>query len=215
MPFMNEMFRYVALGDSTGVGTGARDGGYVERLFQRLRAQGVHAGLLNLCQNGATTYDARAQAERAASKRPALVTLGVGSNDAWRLTPLSAFEENLKHIGDSLERSRAHVLVCNIADFSLSPIAAAAGARLNLPTAMLRARIEGLNAVIGSLGQRPRFEVIDLFSLSQQVLPTRPDFFCPDGFHPSAAGYDHWAEVLWPHVEKVSRGWFHAASGAA
>ena len=47
--------RYVALGDSSGVGVGARNGGYVEHLFQRLRRVRAGVGLLNLAMSGATS----------------------------------------------------------------------------------------------------------------------------------------------------------------
>ena len=212
MPVMSQMFRYVAIGDSTGVGTGAQDGGYVERLFQRLRATGVQAGLLNLCQNGATSRESCLQADRAASKQPAMVTLGVGANDVWRLTPVSAFEANLGHIGEVLEKSGASVVVCNIADMSLSPIALTAAKQLNLPMSILQARIAALNQCITAMGARRNFQVVDLFSPSQQLLPSRPELFSSDGFHPSAQGYDHWAEVLWPHVEAVARAWRSSAA---
>jgi lysophospholipase L1-like esterase len=48
---------YVALGDSTGAGVGARDGGYVLRLFKRIEEQRPGSKLVNLCVSGATTTD--------------------------------------------------------------------------------------------------------------------------------------------------------------
>ena len=55
---MGRIFRYVALGDSTAVGTGADfGGGYPERLFQRMRAQSWPVGILNLAQNGSVSRD--------------------------------------------------------------------------------------------------------------------------------------------------------------
>ena len=48
---------YVALGDSTGVGVGARNGGYVARLFQRIERVRPASRLTNLCVSGATTAD--------------------------------------------------------------------------------------------------------------------------------------------------------------
>src|ERR1700686_1245461 len=52
---MTQSFRYVALGDSTGLGVGAeRDGGYVDRLAQRLSRSVEGLSVENLCRNGAT-----------------------------------------------------------------------------------------------------------------------------------------------------------------
>src|SRR5678815_5238823 len=40
---------YVALGDSTGYGVGAREGGYVKRLFDRINERRSGSTLQNLC----------------------------------------------------------------------------------------------------------------------------------------------------------------------
>ena len=48
---------YVALGDSTGSGVGAREGGYVIRLFKRIEERRAGSKLTNLCVSGATTED--------------------------------------------------------------------------------------------------------------------------------------------------------------
>ena len=50
---------YVALGDSTGVGVGARrGGGYVARLFERIERVRPGSRVVNLCVSGARTDDA-------------------------------------------------------------------------------------------------------------------------------------------------------------
>src|SRR5687768_2353819 len=48
---------YVALGDSTGSGVGATQGGYVARLFKRIVTHRPGSRLTNLCFSGATTSD--------------------------------------------------------------------------------------------------------------------------------------------------------------
>jgi len=212
---MSSLFRYVALGDSSGVGVGSdADGGYPERLFRKLRASGVNAGILNLSESGATSFDLVArQLEPAASKRPALVTLGIGNNDAWRLVPQEAFGENLRRIGDALESTGARVVVCNIIDLAHAPAAAAAEAWVGLTRSVVTGRVRELNAHLDLLAGRPRFEVVDLFSFSQRELPAHPEYFSPDGFHPSGAGYDRWADLCWPAVERAASQW-SAAQGS-
>ena len=49
--------RYLALGDSTGAGIGAKEGGYVARLFKRIVARRPGSELINECVSGATTSD--------------------------------------------------------------------------------------------------------------------------------------------------------------
>jgi acyl-CoA thioesterase-1 len=214
---MSSLFRYVALGDSTGVGVGADSaGGYPERLFQRLRASGVRAGILNLARSGATCADLVArQLGQVAGKRPALVTVGIGTNDVWRLVPTERFASHVQRIGDVLETSGARVVVCNIIDLAHAPAAAAAQAWLGLQGPVITERVRELNAVLGTLGRRPGFEVVDLFGLGSSELAHHPEYFSPDGFHPSAAGYQRWAELCWPAVERAAAAWQQTAAHAA
>lgn len=202
------IFRYVALGDSTGVGVGAsNDGGYPERLYQRLKRAGVRAGILNLAQSGATSSHLISyQLDKAVEVRPALVTLGIGSNDLWRMVPVSGFALNLEHIADRLASTGAHVVVSNLIDLSRAPIASMLDA-IQIPRAVLVARIIDFNARIAALKARPSFTVVDLFSLSVEQGPSFVELFGSDGFHPSAKGYERWADALWPHVEAIARGW--------
>ncbi len=204
-----ELFRYVALGDSTGLGVGnLSDGGYPERLFRRLKASGINAGILNLARSGATTREVmQEQVQKAVSMRPSLVTLGVGANDLWRMVPLGTFEMNLKLIANQLEASRAEIVVSNLVDLTQAPIAGLVDAFLNIPRALFVRRVVEMNDRLNSLGRRPRFTVVDLFSLSARELSAHPEYFCPDGFHPSAAGYDRWAELMWPAVHAVASRW--------
>ena len=66
---MAEKIVHVALGDSTGVGVGAREGGgYVARIFRRVERERPGSRLINLCVSGATTADVlREQAGRVAT----------------------------------------------------------------------------------------------------------------------------------------------------
>src|ERR671915_2494616 len=84
---------YVALGDSTGVGVGARKGGgYVARLFERIERVRPGSRLVNLCVSGAATGDVlRSQVVRVGEARPTLVTLGVGINDLTRMSAPEQF----------------------------------------------------------------------------------------------------------------------------
>lgn len=214
---MSSLFRYVALGDSSGVGVGAdADGGYPERLWRKLRASGVHAGILNLAQSGATSADLLArQLDRGISKRPALVTIGIGTNDVWRMVPIPSFAENMRRTADALEASGAHVVVCNIIDLAHAPAAAAAEAWLGLARAQITERVREFNAQLASLAKRPRFEVVDLFAFSQRELPTHPEYFSPDGFHPSRAGYERWADLCWPAAQRAAAEWATGQVSAA
>src|SRR5713226_4329646 len=193
-----KLFKYVALGDSTGVGIGGQaDGGYPERLFRRLKLTGINAGILNLARSGATTSEVlQGQVQKAVSTRPALITLAIGANDLWRMIPLGTFEMNLKLIANALEASEAEIVVSNLVDLTL-----------RVPRALFARRVQEINERLNALARRPRFTVVDVFSLTSRELPSHPEYFCPDGFHPSPAGYDRWAELMWPAVEHIAQRW--------
>jgi lysophospholipase L1-like esterase len=203
------LFRYVALGDSTSVGVGAAaDGGYPERIYQRLKAAGVPAGILNLGQSGATTREVVAgPVQKAVEVRPALVTLAVGTNDLWRMVPVGTFESQLKSIGTQLEKTGATVLVSNLIDLSLAPISALVESALRIPRTTFNQRISEFNDRLALLCRRHKFQLVDLFAVSQRELRGATDFFAADGFHPSAKGYERWAQEVWPHAEASARAW--------
>ena len=202
------LFRYAALGDSTSVGVGASEGGYPERLGRRLKTLGVPVGLLNLGVSGATSAQlAGRPAERAAGSKPDLITLGIGTNDAWRLVPEEIFARQLGAIVEQLARSGAPVIAFNIADLGRSPVARIASSWVGITAEQITARIQQLNRHIDALAARPNWTVVDLFTESRRAMESRNDLFSPDGFHPSAAGYDLWAELAWPHARRIAEQW--------
>ncbi len=203
------LFRYVALGDSTGVGVGAaHDGGYPERLYRRLKAANVPAGILNLAQSGAKTADVLSrQVNKAVAARPALITLGIGSNDLWRMVPAQTFASNLTAIANHLEQSGARVIVSTLFDLTLAPIASMVQGMLGISLSSVGERIHDFNQHLFALARRPGFEVVDLYSPTHREKQRVGELFSADGFHPSAAGYDQWAHTLWPRVEAVAKAW--------
>src|ERR1041385_4406374 len=114
---------YVALGDSTGAGVGARDGGYVARLFKRLEERRPQSKLSNLCVSGATTADlVRDQLERSVALNPDLVTIGIGINDIGHGLTIDQFAKNFDEILSTLkEKTHATIVVTNIPDISTAP----------------------------------------------------------------------------------------------
>lgn len=213
---MAELFRYIALGDSSAVGIGAtQGGGYPERLYQRLKNHGYPVGILNLGVSGATTRDLLyGQVQKAAAKRAELITLGIGTNDLWRLIPVGTFQSNLKLIADALEKTGGEVLVSNIIDLGHAPVAAMVETLLGVPRTAFQKRVDEFNDIIARMARRPRFTVIDLFGFSKETLPRHPEYFSADGFHPSSAGYEAWTNLLWPKVQALADGW-RSAQGAA
>jgi lysophospholipase L1-like esterase len=212
----NRFFRYAALGDSSAVGVGASDGGYPERLGRRVKDLGIPVGLLNLGISGATAAQiAGPVAQRAAGNRPDMITLGIGTNDAWRLVPEESFARHLAAIADQVDRCGAPVIVFNIADLGRSPAARIASSWVGITAEQITARVQELNRHIAALAARPGWKLVDLFSQSREAMASRNDLFSPDGFHPSAAGYALWAELAWPQAREIAERWRARASASA
>jgi|SRR5438067_4533321 len=184
---------HLALGDSTGTGVGASSGGgYPERLCSLLRAADPALRLINLSRNGDTSADLIAdQLPRASRTQPRLITICIGINDLGLQLPDDAFALNLEEIALALRKLDAPIVIGNIPDLALAP----AVQRL-VPRSLYEKRIEIFNEHVTATAARHHLAPVDLYSWSRELLPEHPEFFSPDGFHPSAYGYQVWAERM-------------------
>ena len=190
---------YVALGDSTGSGVGARNGGYVARLFTRLQEHRAGSELVNLCVSGATTADVvRGQLQRGVQRSPDLVTLGIGINDIGHGLTIDQFAKNYDEILSTLKQNtKAAIVVTNIPDISSAP---------RIPVSMraeYQRQMELFNTRLEEIAKRHEVTVFDIFTITRRDLPSHPEYFSADGFHPSDAGYELWAEEMWPTLASV------------
>jgi lysophospholipase L1-like esterase len=189
---------YIALGDATGLGLGSLHGGYPIRLLMRLRTLQPRMRLLNLCQSGARTLDVlQSQVPDAEKLRPALITIVTGLADVLIDEPEQALSHNLEEIAVRLCQIGAPVVMGNLPDVGLAPAVRRAGAL------MLARRIEVANEHIEATAHRHGFSLVDLHGIGRQGLAQHPEWFSPDGFHPSDAGYEAWTEICWPAVRDV------------
>jgi lysophospholipase L1-like esterase len=190
---------YVALGDSTGAGVGAVDGGYVIRLHKRILEERPGSQLANLCVSGATTGDVvRGQLDNGISKNPQLVTLGIGINDIGHGASIEQFAQNYERILRTLtEKTDAQVVVTNIPDISSAPV---------VPSSLrdeYRRQIVTFNQRLEEIANRHGVTVFDIYSITTRDLPSHAEYFSRDGFHPSDAGYELWASEMWPTVARA------------
>ena len=190
---------YVALGDSTGAGIGAREGGYVLRLFNRLVEQRPGSKLTNLCVSGATTEDLiRGQLERGVAMNPDLVTVGIGINDIGHGLTLDQFSKNYEEILTTLrEKTHAEIVVTNIPDISSAP---------RIPGPMrsgYQRQIIQFSERLEEIAKRHGVTVFDIYTVTKDELPSHPEYFSADGFHPSDLGYELWATQMWPTLARV------------
>ena len=187
---------YVALGDSTGVGVGARrGGGYPARLVDRLSAEGRPLRLVNACVSGARVADVlEGQLPAALAAVPALVTLGIGINDVTHGTDLARFATDYARVAEALARTRARVVVVNVPDLALSPLAQGEEMRRQI-----RHRIALVNGVIEAAARRNGFALVDLYAATERELAADgARLLSEDQFHPSDAGYERWTDLVQP-----------------
>jgi len=198
-PMISGPVVYVALGDSTGYGIGAREGGYVKRLFDRINERRPTSTLQNLCVSGATTDDlVRGQLDRAVELNPDLVTVGIGINDIGHGLTLEQFSKNYETILSTLkEKTHAQIVVTNIPDVSSAP---------RIPDSMrstYQRQIDQFCKRLVEIAERHGVTIFDIYTITKDELPSHPEYFSNDGFHPSDEGYEFWATQMWPTVAKV------------
>lgn len=190
---------YVALGDSTGVGVGARNGGYPARLFKHFSERRPGSRMTNLCVSGATTVAVLdGQLDQALAAKADLITLGIGINDIGHGLTVDEFGRNYETILSKLKsQSGAILIVTNIPDISAAPqIPEFARRRYHQLILDFNQRLEEIAA-------RHSVRVFDIYTITNRELPAHPEYLSGDGFHPSDKGYELWAEQMWPELAKV------------
>ncbi len=190
---------YVALGDSTGAGVGARNGGYVARLFKRLEARRPQSKLSNLCVSGSTTADVvRNQLERGVALNPDLVTIGIGINDIGHGLTIEQFSKNFDQILSTLkEKTHATIVVTNLPDISSAP---------RIPNSMrsvYQRQIDDYCKRLEEIANKHGVTIFDIYTITKKELPSHPEYFSADGFHPSDEGYELWATQMWPTLAQA------------
>lgn len=190
---------YAAVGDSTGIGLGARDGGgYVDQLFARIEQKRPGSTLINLSVAGATTADAvNKQITQLDGTRATLVTICIGVNDLLRGREAKEFAENYETLVAKLKQPGRLIVVANLPDVASTP------AMKGMADESLRLRLGQFNKAIEDIARRHGVPLVDLYKLSGELTGSRPEFFSSDGLHPSDLGYAHWAEAIWPVIAQA------------
>lgn len=195
--------RYLALGDSYTIGTGAssESANFPSRLARRLEAAlGGRVEVQNPAVNGYTTRDLIERELPQVQIAPDLCTILIGANDIVQGVSREAYQRNLGAIYDFVWQLRLEpgkVVGLSIPDFSAVPAATPFGT----PDA-LRQRIGAFNAAARAEAGRRGFAFVDLTEITS-ARPERPGWLADDGLHPSDAQYAAWADFLWPRLEPV------------
>jgi lysophospholipase L1-like esterase len=121
--------------------------------------------------------------------------MGIGINDIGHGLSLDQFSRNYEEIlGRLRSDTKAAIVVTNIPDISSAP---------RIPQAMrteYHQQIVKFNRKIEEIAARHEVTVFDVYTITHEHLPSHPEFFSNDGFHPSDEGYEFWTEQMWPII---------------
>ncbi|MBW3615117.1 MAG: SGNH/GDSL hydrolase family protein [Actinobacteria bacterium] len=202
----------VWLGDSTAVGVGAETGdGTVATMVARARGERV----VMLAESGATVGEVLDdQLAGVAAHDPDVVYVSVGANDVTGLTSAEDFRRDYSRLLDALAgpgaraapqsgehragaapQSGEHslrVVALGVPDMGAPP-------RLRQPLrALAGLRGRQLDGVIREVTRAyPNVTYVDIAGPTGGPFRRHPRrYFSPDHYHPSAAGYDLWADAV-------------------
>jgi lysophospholipase L1-like esterase len=193
---------FVVLGDSTAAGVGAGDAAhaYPTLLAERLASRGRRVRLVDLGISGARTHDVLTdQVPEAIAASPDLVFVGIGANDTTHLTSLGSVRRDMGEILDRLEGTGATVVVAGPPDMHV--------AAWLQPLRWIAAwRGRQVAAAIAGVARFRGIAVVPLAEDTGRFFAEDPDrYYSADLFHPGQAGYEKWADSIYPVLERALR----------
>lgn len=179
--------KYLALGDSYTIGTGASD---ESRSWPSIIAGRLGAELTNPAVNGYTTLDLiREELPYVGQINPDLVSVLIGVNDLVQGRTLEQYERSLATIYDALQGRQVGAV--SIPTWSYVPAAASFGGAGKV--SRLTAEF---NQVARESATQRGFTWIDIGDASTSGIGSR-GWIASDQLHPGDAQYAAWADAIW------------------
>jgi lysophospholipase L1-like esterase len=169
----------------------------VARLATQLATRYGNVQTVDLGIDGAATATvADQEAVRLAALHPTLATITIGPNDIINLVPPNQFNAALDRLLTAVQASNPRVIaLANMPDFSLAPA---------VPPFLRTAAhdlVIAYNVIIAVQARLHGALLVDLYSPSEQLLPTSPNLVTSDGFHPNDSGYALYASTFWQALQ--------------
>jgi lysophospholipase L1-like esterase len=183
---------YIALGDSTaaGVGVSRIEETYpylVAKALARSRGRCVH--VVNLAKSGARIEDVEAlQLPALKDRRPDLITMSIGANDATHRTNELYFQSFYESVLNSLDAPE--ILIASTPDMACAP------AIQPFYGNFAGARAQDQNRWLKLYTRNSHVKLVDIFSEGKLDYNKDSGLYASDRFHPSAKGYAVWAELF-------------------
>ena len=194
-PGGHRTLRYLALGDSYTIGTGASDDAHA---WPSIIAARLPAELTNPAVNGYTTLDLiRDELPLLDRVRPDLVTVLIGVNDLVQGRSADQYRESLRQIHDAI-KDVPSVVGVSIPTWSYVPAAAAFGGKDRV------ARLtRTFNDVAEQEARTRGFMWVDITTASTSGVGS-DGWIASDQLHPGDVQYAAWAEVIWLAMRRSS-----------
>lgn len=198
---MKEPLRYLALGDSYTIGTGASDieSSWPSIITLRLgRATGRDVRLMNPAVNGFTTLDLiRHELPYLEEFHPDFVTVLVGVNDLVQGRYIEQYRGLLATIYEriaTLKLAQGRVVAISIPTWSYVPEAIRFGG-----ADLVQELTNDFNGVARKEAEASGFTWVDIAEASTSKIGT-PGWIASDDLHPGDTQYAAWADAIWESV---------------
>jgi acyl-CoA thioesterase I len=186
--------RYLALGDSYTIGTGASDQSHS---WPSIIAKRLDVELTNPAVNGYTTLDLiRDELPYLERLKPELVSVLIGVNDLVQGRTADQYRDSLTEIYDAVAELdvRPKVAAISIPTWSYVPAAADFGGKHH---------VEKMTAVFNAVAQleasKRNFTWVNIGEASTSGIGTK-GWIASDDLHPGDAQYAAWAETIWSAI---------------
>jgi lysophospholipase L1-like esterase len=194
--------RYLPLGDSYTIGTGANEGNsWPEVLSRHLNDSGFSFKLIdNPARNGFTCQDLiDYELPVYFKEKPDFVTICIGTNDWIAGYDSAGFTKNLRYVLDTIQATlkvKTNIVLLTVPDFSLTKSGKLYGNGRDIS-----AGLQQFNQIIKAEAATRKLKCVDIFAVSQNV-KNDPWLISSDNLHPSDKGYAEWEKAIFPVVKE-------------
>lgn len=191
---------YVSLGDSLTAGAGAfnYEETYPYLLAIKMTTADTNISLKNFSVSGYKTQDLIDELlEPAIKNNPDIVTLLIGVNDIHNHIGKEKFKQNYQYILDRLTKeTTAKIYLINIPYI---------GSKTTIVPPLdyyFETETNEYNKIIKELSLQYNLKYIDLNSPTKDLFKTDGSHYAADSFHPSAYGYQLWADIIYDRLNQ-------------